>query len=99
LIEVSSQDVGGIVYSVPCPVQSLAIAVGGIERNLELLDALLATRETKDALDIGRCLTSESVKMWMNQYLATFFFEEYTTFCNYDRHVAVDVALAFIVEE
>jgi len=53
LIEVSSQNVGGIVYGVPCPVQSFSIAIGRIERNLELLDALLATRKSKDTFDVG----------------------------------------------
>lgn len=28
LVEVSSQNVGGIVYGVACPVQSLAVAIG-----------------------------------------------------------------------
>jgi len=35
----------------------------------------------------------------MYQCVPTFFFEEYTTFCNYDRYIAIDVALTFIVEE
>jgi hypothetical protein len=61
LIEVSSQDVGGIVYSVPCPVQSLAVTIGRIERNFELLDTLLATRKTEDTLDVGRCFVVRKI--------------------------------------
>ena len=88
------------MYSVPCPVQSLAVTIGRIERNFELLDTLLATRKTEDTLDVGRYfVTSEDVEICSNQCVPTFFFEEYTTFCNYDRHIAVDVTLAFIVEE
>lgn len=38
LIEISTQDVGCIVDSVPCPVKSFAIAIGRVKQRLELLD-------------------------------------------------------------
>lgn len=39
LIQISTQDIGCIVDSVPCPVKAFAIAIGRVENDLELFDA------------------------------------------------------------
>jgi hypothetical protein len=63
LIEVPSQNVGGIVNGVPCPVQTFAVTIRRIECNFELLDPLLASGKTEDTLDVGRCVVSEDIKI------------------------------------
>jgi hypothetical protein len=41
VVEISAQDIGCIMHSVACPVQTLAISWWGIERNLEFFDSFL----------------------------------------------------------
>jgi hypothetical protein len=53
LVEISSQNVGRVVHSISSPVETLAIAIRRVERDLEFLDALLATSKTEDTLNIG----------------------------------------------
>lgn len=41
MVEVPTEDVGCIVDCIACPVQTLAVARWGVERDLQLLDPLL----------------------------------------------------------
>lgn len=52
LVEVASEDIGGIVNSVAGPIETLSISVGRVKGGLELLDALLGAGESKDTLYI-----------------------------------------------
>jgi hypothetical protein len=53
LVEVSTQDVGGVVDRVATPVETLAVAIGRVKGIAQFLDALLGSTQTEDALDIG----------------------------------------------
>lgn len=53
LVEVPTQDVGGIVDGVATPVEPLSVAIGRVKGNAQFLDALLGATETEDALDVS----------------------------------------------
>jgi len=53
LVEVSAQDVGGIVDGIATPVEPLAVAIRRVKSNAQFFDALLGSTQTEDALDIG----------------------------------------------
>jgi hypothetical protein len=53
LVEISSQNVGRVVHGISSPVEPFAIAIRRVERDLQFLDALLATGKTEDTLNIG----------------------------------------------
>lgn len=55
VVKVATQDVGGIVHRVACPVEAFAVAWRGIECSLELLDSLFRAGQSEDAFDIGGC--------------------------------------------
>lgn len=44
VVEVASQNVGGVVYSIPGPVQTFSIARRGVKGSPQLFDALLGAR-------------------------------------------------------
>ena len=59
LVEIATENVGGIVHGVTGPVQAFPVAFGGVEDLLEVLDALCGAVEAEDALDVG-CWSSVS---------------------------------------
>lgn len=61
LVQIAAQDVGGIVDSIPGPVQAFSIPFGGVEDLLEILDAFCRSVKTKDTFHIGRYSKGASV--------------------------------------
>lgn len=59
LVQVSAEDVGGIVNRVSGPIQALSVTFGRVEYFLEILDTLGGPIESEDTLDIS-CFTRES---------------------------------------
>lgn len=53
LVQIATEDVGGIVHGVTGPVQTFPVAFGGVEYFLEVLDALRGTVKAEDAFDVG----------------------------------------------
>lgn len=55
LVKIAPEDVGGIVDGIAGPIQTLSVALGGVEDLLQVFDALCRPVETKDAFNIGGC--------------------------------------------
>lgn len=53
LIQVSAEDIGGIVDSIAGPVQTFSVAFGGVKDLLQVLDAFGGAADAEDALDVG----------------------------------------------
>lgn len=52
LIQVSTEDVGGVVYRVSGPIQALSITFWGVEYFLEVFDTFRGTIESEDTFHI-----------------------------------------------
>lgn len=55
LIQISAKDVGGIVNSVPSPIEALPVARRRIKKRLEFFDPLCGAAQAENSFDIG-CL-------------------------------------------
>jgi hypothetical protein len=53
LIEITSQNVGGIMDGIASPVQPFAVTIWRIKNLLQVLDALRGATEPEDTLNIG----------------------------------------------
>lgn len=49
------------------PVQALAISIGAVEGNFQLLDPLLAASKTENALHIGCYATSQTLSSYATE--------------------------------
>lgn len=101
LVEVASENVRGIVDCISSPVQTFAIAVWAVESDLELLDALLASGKSEDALNIS-CYARESARLEARHPASariTFILEEDSALGDDDWHIAVDVALTLFIKQ
>jgi len=63
VVEVTAQDIGGVMYSIAGPIQALSISRRGVKGSLELLDALFRARQPKDALYVGRLFLQEDTAL------------------------------------
>jgi hypothetical protein len=61
LVQVSTEDVGGIMNGVSGPIQALSVTFGGVKNLLEILDTLGGSIESENALDIGRYIVESVV--------------------------------------
>jgi len=63
VVEVATQDVGGIVHGVACPVEAFSVAWRGIKCSLELLDSLFRTSQPEDTFYIRGCVGVSLVRI------------------------------------
>jgi hypothetical protein len=100
LVQVSAKYVGGIVNSIPGPIQSFSISLGGVKDLLEILNALGRSIESKNTFHIGGCFQAQlanNIAIVVGYVGLTFFFEKDAAFGNHDGHVSVNETLAVIV--
>lgn len=53
LVEISAENIGSVVNSVSCPVESFTIAFWRVESILKFFDSALCTGESEYSLDVG----------------------------------------------
>lgn len=100
LVKVAAKNVGGIVDSVPSPVETFSITIWRIESNLELLDALLRTTQAEYPFDVGGYeKDQDGCGVTCSLYFLTFLLEEDAAFGDDYRHITVNVALTLVVEQ
>ena len=55
LVEITTEDIGGIMHGVAGPIEAFSVTFGGVEGFLEVLDSFCGSVETKDTLHVGCC--------------------------------------------
>lgn len=86
---------------VTVPTKAFSIAIRGVKDQLELLDALFRSIQAENALDARRCIPASAPYSGFASWgvAPTLLFQKHSAFCNHYRDIAVNVALAVVVDE
>lgn len=87
------------------PNESLAVSIRRIENRLELFDSFLGTAQAEDAFNTSSWGWVLAIDQYCMNRLApifvrrTLFLQEDTAFSDYNRNIAVNVALSILVNK